>query len=376
MNNYLQIPMIKRALTIIAFSIALPAHGMMGRLRMAAGSFQKAVSATALQHIPRATKAQIIVAGGCSIAASGYLTACAVARKEAHTRILESEEAKKRVILLEKNIPSNDSITALFLYYGLERSLHVSKKEPLPSNISELKELFEKYEIIPNKNDYLISKPKPWNDRDWKTTLNELSEHNEPANRRGLYINEVPEFLHDAKLILGSFIPTESELNTLMSDEFFAQRFIEKGGLGRLFTYAQLRQVIQKKKLSHIHLPKKLLVVQERHTGKYIAGQAALKILNDILTVYTAGPQAKIRINYPWDEYDFCIFAEWQPRGRVALSKEALDELALLVEDAPFDIGYDNIFSDHNGDAVIIDTESKGAYTEECLAKLGRYRCS
>jgi hypothetical protein len=45
----------------------------------------------------------------------------------------------------------------------------------------------------------------------------------------------------------------------------------------------------------------------------------------------------------------------------------------MLVENAPFDIGFDNIFTNINGDAVIIDTEFKGEPTERCLQKLDRY---
>ena len=49
-----------------------------------------------------------------------------------------------------------------------------------------------------------------------------------------------------------------------------------------------------------------------------------------------------------------------------------MEELKILFLEAPFDIGYENIFWDSKGDAVIIDTEYNGTSTREC-GKLNRY---
>jgi len=69
--------------TIIALVclITMPTYGMMSKLRMAAGSFQKGVSthASALHNMPQATRAQITVAAGCATAAAGCFAAHTVA---------------------------------------------------------------------------------------------------------------------------------------------------------------------------------------------------------------------------------------------------------------------------------------------------------
>lgn len=103
-------------------------------------------------------------------------------------------------------------------------------------------------------------------------------------------------------------------------------------------------------------------------------GSDAARLIDELLNVYVQYPEAP-QANVTYDDvrrrYDFVIFAERQPWG-IGFSRQAMDELAELIKDAPFDIGYDNIFSDHNGDAVIIDTEFKGE--QDCLGKLiGRY---
>ncbi len=135
MNSYLHKGIIKRALTIITFFIMMPAYGMMSRLRTGFQKVQQAASArtNALPQISRATKAQIMVAGGCSIAAAGCLSAHANIQKEVYAPILKSEETKKRVILLGNNIPSNDSITTMFLYHQQHEDFLIKKRGILPA---------------------------------------------------------------------------------------------------------------------------------------------------------------------------------------------------------------------------------------------------
>ncbi len=55
------------------------------------------------------------------------------------------------------------------------------------------------------------------------------------------------------------------------------------------------------------------------------------------------------------------------------LKNDVHKELVELCKDAPFDVGYDNIFSNLNGDAIIIDTEDKGEDSTNCIQKLSRY---
>lgn len=49
-----------------------------------------------------------------------------------------------------------------------------------------------------------------------------------------------------------------------------------------------------------------------------------------------------------------------------------MEQLKILCKRAPFDIGYDNIFWDVQGKAIIIDTEYKDTSKEDWV-KLGRY---
>jgi hypothetical protein len=67
------------------------------------------------------------------------------------------------------------------------------------------------------------------------------------------------------------------------------------------------------------------------------------------------------------------VLAEEKINEKVPFNVAAQNELKQLINEVPFDVGYDNIFSDKNGDAIIVDTEFKGEGSDRSIKKLNRY---
>lgn len=243
-----------------------------------------------------------------------------------------------------------------------------------------LQELFKGYHIISDDNMFFrsVEKPKLWNDEHWNEAKSVLSkratgqeEQEKPLRKfqKKITVDELPSLLYHAKIIIKSF------LSDLPTRELTSDKFIKKSGnLDRLFTYAQLRRVIKEKKLSHIHLPLKVLVIEDKNNGEYLDAQAASIILDDIIII-SAYPSCTVdaKIHYYSQNYKLIIFAARQKKEKVSLSQAAYEDLEALVAEAPFDVGYDNIFSNAEGDAVIIDTEFKGEPARTSVQKLARY---
>ncbi|HEV2601260.1 MAG TPA: hypothetical protein VGT41_03100 [Candidatus Babeliales bacterium] len=190
-----------------------------------------------------------------------------------------------------------------------------------------------------------------------------------PQDRKyEININDVPQLLAGARSTIKSFLLTDDK--ELPSIE---QSSIKKGGIRRLFTYAQLERIIKEKKLSHIRLPRKVVVIRDNKTKQYVPAELAPSIIDTAINaVSVVGYNIGIQ-KTSWD-YDLIIFAHKEKRYNRPLSKQAYDDLVQLISEAPFDVGYDNIFADQNGDAVIIDTEFKGEPADTSIEKLGRYK--
>ena len=269
--------------------------------------------------------------------------------------------------------PSSESVTTMYKWI-MDRPLYIPKDQLLDSqgNPINLKELFEKYNIWTGT----VVQNKPWLETEWPKAYETLLQRSEGKLKtksemvnKEIQINDLQKLLHDAKSILRTFIPNQDISSATNS-------FIQKESrlVNRLFTYAKLKQVIDEKQLTHIHLPLKYLVIQDKKSGKYVIGNNASKILDDIIQLrvfYSASVGVSIGeiVN---DTYEIKVFAHRQNYHK-PLSIEAFAELKVLIAEAPFDVGHDNIFTYINGDAVIIDTEFKGEPAKTSITKLGRY---
>lgn len=152
---------------------------------------------------------------------------------------------------------------------------------------------------------------------------------------------------------------------------------IKKKGINRLFTYAKLQQIIQERALNRIKLPRKALLIWDIKANQYVSAQASSDLLDKLLKI-TAWEVDPLKVSIGMDEayenhYEFVILAERAKNARINFSDDTRDQLKILLTEAPFDVGYDNIFSDDEGNAIIIDTEFKGESSERSIQKLLRY---
>lgn len=273
---------------------------------------------------------------------------------------------------------NDTSLTTLYTWRGKATLLYLSPEyfDAKQEDVN-LKELFANHQLIPDGNVfYLVDKPEPWSEEDWQKateTLIKRSQGQEDFLPR-LYqpkisLDALPQLLYDAKSILKSFLPSEQ----FIVDE---QKFIKKyNAIDRLLTYAKLQHDIQEKQLPHVSLPRKLLVIQDKKSEEYLDSQRAQTILDDALKIAVLSTSTlAIKVHWYSEQYALWVFAERKIRHSTPLSHAAFENLKKLVSDAPFDVGYDNIFSDEQGNAIIIDTEFKGEPAETSIPKLNRYR--
>lgn len=183
-------------------------------------------------------------------------------------------------------------------------------------------------------------------------------------NKRSL--EELSMQLANAKHVLKSFISQHD--NAIYNTENFIKK---AGNLGRLFTYAKLQHVITEKNVSHVRLPGKTLRLKNVQTKEYLDAENASKMIDENLKMCLHN-DFTFSIQFVSTTHRMKIFATKEKKEGRGLSKIAMDELHLLFNEAPFDIGYDNIFWDNHGNAIIIDTEYKGAQLRD-RPKLGRY---
>ena len=263
-----------------------------------------------------------------------------------------------------------DPLTALYKMPSGHFNFYIPEQDLM--DINELKNIFENNDIRTGDT-FLFDKQ--WSTKEW----NKAYKYFKKAQYDEAYItsyknynyifytlNELLKLLAKAKEVIGSFLPTDD-----FSFIFKKNNYIEKYGLNRLYTYAKLQQVITEENLTHIRLPLKFLLIEDNETGKYVSTEEALQVIDNTLKICVS-PHTECTIRPISNRYSFHIFAKKEmPNGD--FSRATMTQLFILCEKAPFDIGYDNIFSDIKGDAVIIDTEHKREPAYDCY-KLKRYR--
>ncbi|HLW72940.1 MAG TPA: hypothetical protein VKR54_02735 [Candidatus Babeliales bacterium] len=286
-------------------------------------------------------------------------------RIKAETKNKEKKEKEK--FDLKINI-YKDPLTALYkIPYGRPH-LYIPEEDLI--DVNSLKKIFENNNIDTTAGWY---SHQPWSTEQWNKAYKEFKnlQYEKTNTRLTFYtLDELLKILAEAKTVLKSFLPPND-----YSFIFVKNKYIKKYGMNRLFTYAKLQQVITEKNLTHIRLPLKFLLIEDIETGEYVSTEEALRLIDSLLKIYLDHNEGSTRIiiENMSDRYEFHIFAKRETIKGKGFSKATMEQLFTLCEEAPFDIGYDNIFWDAKGDATIIDTEHKGEPARDCY-KLKRYR--
>ncbi len=256
-----------------------------------------------------------------------------------------------------------EPLTILYLqscYSGIE--LYIPQKQLIVNDkLVDLKELFE-------KNNICLEAPSMWN---WSRASDTLIKRSKKDKTDWMIsLDDLPKALNDGKALLKSFLLKDD--NELPEIE---KNYIKKYGINRLFTYAKLHQVIEQKQLTHVRLPRKILTVKDSTTNRYLSNKEASQFIDEILRwcAHSTGADVELSIQQKPSKYEFIIFAHKESISGKGLSGRAKQQLETICQEAPFDVGIDNIFWDSQGVAVIIDTECKASPEDVCKNKLGRY---
>lgn len=252
-------------------------------------------------------------------------------------------------------------------------------EEDLPDSYEGLKTLFTAFNLTP----YNWPDQPKWTEQKWKDAYTELSSFSGRSGNPVIALNEVPAVLEVARTLVKSFLPTDDrEISSITSN--FIQKSLNPHliqnvfiySFNRLFTYSYLNLIIQLEKLNHVKLPRKVLLIQNKETKEYLSTEEAKKIIDDTLkfsVLFIYRDEVNGQIFFDSDKYELKFFAHREATEGEGLSILAKKELEILCNRAPFDIGYDNIFWDTKGNAIIIDTEYKGEYASSTCFKLDRY---
>ncbi len=306
---------------------------------------------------------------------------------------------------------SSDSLHRL--YRNIDRTplllfLSQEKLNMVDNEWGKLQQLFENNEIVTDASMDSRKPNQPWREKEWKKSLTLLAkrvnygdkatgEENENTIKtasmnddydtfiqycKKIDLNKTSILLKDAQVIIGALVPDHKHVaieKNLMEKGKFLNGKIQ---LNRLFTYVRLFQVIKEKQFTHIRLPLKVLIVKDKDTSLYLNHQEALLTLNTVMKVYINSSEIlDVAVDYYSNMYELFIYAEKisnrmgerKSKNLPLFNTEASGELKQLITEVPIDMGYNNIFADENGDAIIIDTEFKGDSAEESLGKLMRY---
>ncbi len=280
---------------------------------------------------------------------------------------------KQATVALEKQMPTVLSFYRLYKgsNYSTRYVLYIDKEE-LPDSYTDLKTFFENNHLLPHSNE-------KWKDKEWKKAYTDfvlLAQKGIITNKM-IKLQELPPLLEDAKFIVKSFLLADDNELPLITNEFMPKPLADN--LNRLFTYAFLDLVIRVRKLTHLKLPRKVLLIQDKETKRYVSGKEAEKIIDENLKIYMDppwnlwDPEVTFAILFNSDKYDLKFFAHKESKERRGLSSSAFSDLTNLCKEAPFDIGVDNIFWNAKGDGIIIDTEFHGEPSTDACPKLRRY---
>lgn len=330
----------------------------------------------------------------CSAVLGAFISYAAQERPEAQDQYLAQLQAQGSLM---RSAVSEKTLKRLIRLGNKALEIGIPKKELVGKlgNRVPVKKVLNKYSIstIDPFSEEIIN---PWKDQRfsekiWQKMYQRADIKGPQDFYKKLEIGEIPGLLQDVKYILKSFLSGNEELfaGEEIQSEMWIKRYcvtphfiVKPVSLLRLFTYANLERAIREKKLSHVHLPTKILRIYDWETETYLSQKEALRLLDDSIAVaFKATIEASDQGDDSWGDfglsigvlggrrYEMKIWAHKQRDG-VALNKLAREELQVLVQKAPFDIGYHNIFTDKQGDAVIIDTEDKGEPAEHCLEKI------
>ncbi len=236
---------------------------------------------------------------------------------------------------------------------------------------ADLKELLEKNNVLIANSCYR-GVIKTWDNKEYESALETLRWRSDNPEKlgRAITLTHASNLLSDTKKILATFSAPHTHL-------FPNDSFIKKSeAFCRLTTYTRLEQVIKEDQLAHIHLPFKMLAIKDTQKNKYIPHEQISEIINACskIGVMNNEKPLEVTIEHYSERYTLEIFAEKKARNsEIPLNKHAIQNLVHLLHKSPFDIGDNNIFTDINGDAVIIDTELKGDKTATAISKLARY---
>lgn len=283
--------------------------------------------------------------------------------------VLKVDQAQKLQVALSQIEQS--SLDEVYTWQSLKLlDIHTNQLFDGNQQPVDLKCFFEQHSI---KTGYFLGKSSgAWTEEEWRSVFSILEKRamgKAPIREEWLEkvnVFRLPTLMRDARIILESCMAYDS-------NQLSEEKFIKKTGLFRFFTYVKLQQVILEEKLSHVHLPLKICVIKNETTNLHVHSQEAAHILDNAVHFFSRKRSVvNVEIDF-LEPYQMCIFAEKKKNHKISFTAEVMKQLVRLIQKAPFDIGYDNIFSDANGDAVIIDTEFKGEPADSSIAKLGRY---
>jgi hypothetical protein len=288
-----------------------------------------------------------------------FLLIFASASMQSHIIGMEKEKFDLRI-----NPFKDDLLTALYDSSNGSSRLYIPEENF--TSLDELKKIFADNNLCTVG---WISNA-PWSEDGWNRAYRDLKKAPYDifnTDKTFYTLDELSKLLVKAKEVAKSFLPLEKDTSFVTEQP---NNYIKKHSIRRLFTYAKLQQVIAEKNLIHIRLPIKFLFIKDKQTNQYVSAQKALSLIDDLFKICMMNTQLTIELIS--DRYSIDIFAKKEASEGKGFSKATMEELFTLCKEAPFDIGYDNIFWDINGDAIIIDTEHKGESAEHCL-KLNRY---
>jgi hypothetical protein len=258
-----------------------------------------------------------------------------------------------------------DTLTMLYRQGGYDGiQLYIPQKFLIVDNKQvDLEKLFEQNHIYGRAYEGV------W---EWHQKFNVLLERSQQEKPPYMIsLQDLPAGLKDGKALLKSFLLKDDQELPLLE-----KTYIKKYGINRLFTYAKLQQVIDQKKLMSVRLPRKVLVVWDRKTNRYLTSQEAQKIIDEIMTWRILDTAREVALHISDESnnrYELIIFAHEESITGKGLSDKALQELEVICQEVPFDVGFGNIFWNSQGVATIIDTEYKGSPSVVCKDKLQRY---
>lgn len=176
-----------------------------------------------------------------------------------------------------------------------------------------------------------------------------------------------------AKNILFNYTPSDAMYKDL-SDK---NKYIIKTSnpINRLVTRNAIEKTIVNNNFSRTSVPKKYLMIKNQ-SGR-LSRADILSLVNDHLTFHVLGLEPLtigLEMILP-EEYTVFVYSQYIKPLRKKFEKDTCLELIELAFKAPFDAANDNIFSDVDGKAIIIDTEYKGESSIQSAQKIYERYC-